>query len=126
MAKPWLDKTRDRVASGKWFFNFCFSLSADSTKVPGGEVNLLIERFLWRASANDRPCAADETDQLPRARRRRVGKGDRGATLRHGACSAVPTAALLVGTADLALRINRNVGAAFAHLQTADCVESRI
>jgi hypothetical protein len=48
MAKLWLDKARDRVASGKWIFNFGFSLSAGSTKVPGGEVNLLIERFLRR------------------------------------------------------------------------------
>jgi hypothetical protein len=47
-----------------------------------------------------------------------VGKGGRGATLRHGACSAVPTAALLVGTADLAPRINRNVGAAFVAVGT--------
>jgi hypothetical protein len=56
----------------------------------------------------------------------RVGKGGRGVTLGHGACPAVPTVALLVGTAGHALLINRNVGAAFAHLQTADCVESRI
>jgi hypothetical protein len=51
---------------------------------------------------------------LPSVRRGRVGKGGRGVTRGHGACSAVPTAALLVGTADLAPRINRYVGAAFA------------
>jgi hypothetical protein len=33
----------------------------------------------------------------------------------------VPTAALMVGTAELAPRINRCVGAAFAHPQTAGC-----
>jgi hypothetical protein len=63
-----------------------------------------------------------ESSQLARwisgpksVRHRRVGKGGRGVTIGHGACSAVPTAALLVGTADPAPRINRYVGAAFAH-----------
>jgi hypothetical protein len=44
-------------------------------------------------------------------------------TLGHGACSAVPTAALPVGTADLPPRINRYVGAAFAH--PTDCGSCR-
>jgi hypothetical protein len=54
---------------------------------------------------------------------RRVDKGGRGVTVEHGACPAVPTAALLVGTADLAPRINRTVGAAFAH--PTDCRSCR-
>jgi hypothetical protein len=33
----------------------------------------------------------------------------------HGACSAVPTAAPMVGTAEHAPRINRDASAAFAH-----------
>jgi hypothetical protein len=37
----------------------------------------------------------------------RLGKGGRGVNAGHGTYSAVPTAALLVGTADLAPRINR-------------------
>jgi hypothetical protein len=40
-------------------------------------------------------------------RHRRVGKGGRGVTVEHGVCSAVPTTALLVGTAGLVPRINR-------------------
>jgi hypothetical protein len=40
-------------------------------------------------------------------RHRGVGKGGRSVNAGHGACSAVPTAALLVGTADLAPWINR-------------------
>jgi hypothetical protein len=36
-------------------------------------------------------------------------------TVERGACSAVPTAALKVGTADPVPRINRTVAAAFAH-----------
>jgi hypothetical protein len=92
MATLWLDKARDRVALGKWIFNFGFPLSAGSTKVPGGEVNLLIERFLRRASANDRPCAADlfRDEECPEHYRGSVGRRQHGSSASERPFQAIP------------------------------------